>query len=197
MVRINLLPVKVSKKKEAGKQQLVLFLVVLLGGIVGNWMYHESRASALADVKRRLAKTNADIATLDKIIGQVREITAQQEQLKKKLATLDTLKRGRSGPVRMLDELSGLTPRRLWLQSVIEKKSSMTIQGSAVTIDDVSQFITALKGSTYFGDVDLKRTQAKAGGAGSQAHLVDFIIDVTARYSGSPKAEAPAAKGKG
>jgi Tfp pilus assembly protein PilN len=32
MVRINLLPVRVSKKKEAGKQQLMLFALVLFMG---------------------------------------------------------------------------------------------------------------------------------------------------------------------
>jgi type IV pilus assembly protein PilN len=195
MVRINLLPVRVSKKKEAGKQQLVLFVVVLVLGVVLNWMFHQSRAAALAEVQKRVAKTNADIATLDKIIGQVKEITAQQEQLKKKLDTLDKLKAGRSGPVRMLDELSSLTPRRLWLRKLEEKSGTMNIAGSAISIDDVSQFIGALKSSKYFGDVELLKTEAKEAKAGTnQLRFVDFTISATSKYQ-PVVAPEPGAKG--
>ncbi len=201
MVRINLLPVRVSKKKEAGKQQLILFLVVLVLGVVLNWMYHESRAAALAEVERRVSKTRADIATLDKIIGQVKEITAQQEQLKKKLDTLDKLKAGRSGPVRMLDELSGITPRRLWLRKMEEKGGKVSMVGSAVNIDDVSQFIGALKASKYFGDVELMKTEAKGETKGTdRLRFVDFTISASSKYAPVPEAAvkgAGAPKGKG
>jgi len=201
MVRINLLPVRVSKKKEAGKQQLILFLVVLLLGVVLNWMLHQSRAGALAEVEKRVAKTKADIATLDKIIGQVKEITTQQEQLKKKLDTLEKLKAGRSGPVRMLDELSGITPRRLWLRKMEEKSGKMTIAGSAISIDDVSQFIGALKSSKYFGDVELLKTEAKADAKAAEKgadrlRFVDFTISATSKYT-PVAAPEPGAKGAG
>ena len=48
MVRINLLPVRVSRKKEAGKQQLILFALVLVLGVLGNYLWAASRAGALA-----------------------------------------------------------------------------------------------------------------------------------------------------
>jgi type IV pilus assembly protein PilN len=204
MVRINLLPVRVSKKKEAGKQQLLLFLVVLVLGVVLNGIFHQNRAAALADVQKRVAKTKADIATLDKIIGQVKEITAQQEQLKKKLDTLDKLKQGRSGPVRMLDELSNVTPRRLWLRKLEEKAGMMNIQGSAISIDDVSQFIGALKTSRYFGNVELKKTEAKSETRGDpksseKLRYVDFTVTATSKYAPQPEPDAKGgpAKGKG
>jgi hypothetical protein len=38
MIRINLLPARVSKKKQAGKQQLVLFALVLVAGLVANYV---------------------------------------------------------------------------------------------------------------------------------------------------------------
>ena len=47
MIRINLLPVRVSKKKAAGKQQLVLFAVLLVGGYVGNFLWAQARAGDL------------------------------------------------------------------------------------------------------------------------------------------------------
>ena len=104
MVRINLLPVRVSKKKEAGKQQLALFAVLLVAGLLANYLWASARASDLKARQAKLARTREEIAQLERIIGEVRNIKEAQQELQKKLDVLDRLKAGRSGPVRMLDE---------------------------------------------------------------------------------------------
>jgi type IV pilus assembly protein PilN len=187
MVRINLLPVRVSKKKEAGKQQLVLFAVLLVGGVVGNYLWTSARAGDLQAREQKLARTQADIAQLDKIIGEVKSLRTQQQALKDKLAVLDQLKQGRTGPVKMLDELATITPKRLWLRKMDEKGGRLTFEGTASSIDDVSVFMTALKGSRYFADVELKRTAAKTEQA---FRVVEFTILANARYGGPPAADA-------
>ena len=196
MVRINLLPVRVSKKKEAGKQQLLLFALLLVVGILANGWYHQRRATELEALRRRLAKTQADIAQLDKIIGEVKTIRQQQQQLQEKLDVLDKLKQGRTGPVRMLDELTAITPKRLWLKRMEEKSGKVTFLGGATSVEDVSVFMGALKNSKYFADVELKRTDSKTEGP---FRTVEFTITATGRYT--PGLEAgtgtptPAAQG--
>lgn len=207
MIRINLLSVRVSKKKEAGKQQLVAIAAVLVLGLAGNWIWASSRASDLSTREKRIAKTKADLAQLDKIIGEVKSLRAQQQELKEKLDVLDKLKEGRTGPVRMLDELATIMPKRLWLKKMDEKGGKVTFDGTASSIDDVSLFMTALKGSRYYGDVELKKTTAKTE---SGYRVTDFTIMATARYApglqatgggkpgapATPGAPAPAAPGK-
>lgn len=206
MVRINLLPVRVSKKKEAGKQQLVIFAVLLLAGLAGNYLWQASRASELKTRQAKLARTKDDIAQLERIIGEVRDIKAQQQALQQKLDVLERLKAGRSGPVRVLDEIATITPRQLWLSKMSEKGGAVTLVGSAISIDDVSTFMTALRGSKYFSKVELKKTTAVAASTKSgQAvdRLVNFEINAAVQYApGAPPAEgAPTApkapKGKG
>jgi type IV pilus assembly protein PilN len=199
MVRINLLPVRVSKKKEAGKQQLVLFLLVLVGGVIGNFLYHQHRANALEAVERDLKKTKDDIAELDKVIQDVDKIKAEEAMLKRKLETLERLRKGRTGPVRMLAELGENTPRRLWLRKLDEKGGQVTFTGSAASIDDVSEFIRKLKGSKYFEGVELKKTEAKPA---EGLRIVEFEIRAVGKYSPGmtpppPAAGAKPAKGKG
>jgi len=46
MIRINLLPVRAVKKREMGRQVLVLFAVVLLGAGLGNYFWYADRAWA-------------------------------------------------------------------------------------------------------------------------------------------------------
>ncbi|BDG04298.1 PilN domain-containing protein [Anaeromyxobacter oryzae] len=183
MVRINLLPVRVSKKKEAGKQQLVLFAVLLLAGVVGNVMWTANRADELKKKEANVAKTRADVARLDAIIGEVNSLKTQQEELQKKLDVLEKLKNGRTGPVKMLDELAQITPKRLWLRSMQEKDGRVTFDGTASSNYDVSQFMENLLASKYFGDVELKKTSARSDGA---FRVVDFTITASARYSGAP-----------
>src|SRR5205814_4154470 len=40
MIRINLLPVRAKKKREFGQQLLVLFVLVLVGGLIGNYLWY-------------------------------------------------------------------------------------------------------------------------------------------------------------
>jgi type IV pilus assembly protein PilN len=196
MVRINLLPVRVSKKKEAGRQQLVIFAAVLLAGLVANFSWGAARASDLKAREAKLARTRDDIAQLERIIGEVKNIKDAQQELQKKLDVLEKLKQGRSGPVRMLDELATVTPRQLWLTKFDEKAGAMAFSGSAVSIDDVSEFMTKLKQSKYFTKVELKKTTAVKT-TGRSDRLVNFEISATAQYNPMSAEATPAAGKKG
>ncbi len=191
MVRINLLPVKVSKKKIAGKQQLLLFAAVLLLGIVANVVVASARAGVLQSKQARIAQTRDQIARLDKVIGEIAKYKEARKELEAKLAILDRLKAGRTGPVRMLDALASIMPKRLWLKRMDEKGGSVTFEGTAATIDDVSAFMKELKASQYFGNAELKRTTARDEKGGTQ--LVDFQLVATVRYV--PPATVTAAAG--
>lgn len=193
MVRINLLPVRVSKKKEAGKQQLVLFVVLLVGGLVANATWSAARSRELGIREAKLARTKADIAQLDKIIGEVKNIREQQQALKDKLDVLDKLKQGRTGPVKMMDELATITPQRLWLTKMDEKGGNVTFDGLATNIDDVSAFMTALKTSKYFSAIELKKTDARSEGA---FRIVQFQITAAAKYAPGVQGDAAAKPAK-
>jgi type IV pilus assembly protein PilN len=195
MIRINLLPVRVSKKKEAGKQQLILFALLLALGFIGNFLWSSSRASDLSAREAKLKRTKEDIAQLEKIIGEVKNIKAEQAALREKLDVLEKLKAGRQGPVRMLDELASVTPKKLWLKKMEEKSGAVTFEGSAATIEDVSAFMAALKKSQYFSNIELKKTTAKTD---AKLKLVDFTLNAQAQYTpGAQVAQAGAARQAG
>jgi type IV pilus assembly protein PilN len=92
--------------------------------------------------------------------------------------------------VRMLDELAGLTPKRVWLRKFVQKGTLVTFDGSAVSIDDVSAFMTALKQSEHFRSVELKHTETRAQG---NSRTVDFTIETSVEYGTAAAAAAPPA----
>jgi len=188
MIRINLLPVRVSKKKVAGRQQLLLMGLVVVLAIVFNWIWATSRSSELASREAKLKRTRDDIAQLERIIGEVKNIKAQQAALKEKLDVLDRLKAGRSGPVKLLDQLAQIIPKRLELKKMDEKGGTISFDGSAGTIDDVSEFMSALKNTPYFSNVELRRTTAATHGG---FRGVDFLVTATANYTPAARAAPP------
>jgi type IV pilus assembly protein PilN len=189
MIRINLLPVRVSKKKVAGKQQLLLFALLVVAIFLGNFLWSKSRSDDLAAREQKLRRTKDEIAQLERIIGEVKNIKAQQAELKDKLAVLDKLRAGRQGPVRLLDELATILPKKLWLRRMEEKGGAVTFEGSASTIEDVSSFMSALRNSQHFAAVELKKTAAKSD---RQFKLVEFTITAQADYTPGLAAAAPA-----
>jgi type IV pilus assembly protein PilN len=192
MIRINLLPVRVSRKKAAGKQQLILFALLIVAGFIGNYLWAQSRASDLKARQQKIAKTREEITQLDRIIGEVKNIKEQQAALREKLDILGQLKAGRTGPVRVMDALATLTPKRLWISRFEEKGGAATIIGQAATIDDVSEFMTALKGNPHFTSVELTKT-ASTSPQGKSLELVDFTLAAAIQYAPKKAAPAPAA----
>jgi len=192
MIRINLLPVRVSKKRVAGRQQLFFLALAVILAVILNWLWTSSRAADLASHEAKLKRTKDDIAQLERIIGEVKNIKAQQAALKEKLDVLDRLKAGRSGPVKLLDRLSQVVPKKLELKKMDEKAGVVTFDGSAATIDEVSAFMTALKATPYFTNVELKKTTAATRGG---FRVVDFTVVASANYTPAAKPAPAPAKG--
>ena len=90
MVRINLLPVRVSRKKGPASSSSSCSLVLVLG-VLGNYLWAASRAGALAARQAGITRTRSEIAQLDRIIGEVKDIKAQQAELREKLDVLAQL----------------------------------------------------------------------------------------------------------
>ncbi len=194
MIRINLLPVRVSKKKTVGRQQLLLFALLIVLGFIGNFVWASSRASELQAREAKVRSLRDEIAQLDRIIGEVKNIKDQQAALREKLDILAQLKANRSGPVRVLDALATLMPKRLWLTKMEEKSGQVAYTGAASTIDDVSEFMSALKGNPYFGNVELQKTTAKTERG---MDYVEFTMTASLNYMPKPAQGAPGAAAPG
>lgn len=178
-VKINLLPVRAVKKREMGKQQLVLFGLVIIGVGVANFLWYRNVAAFSAQLQARIDKTRQEVALLEKTIGEVQNIDKEKKALQEKLAVLDTLRKGRTGPVKMMDELAQAIPTRVWLNRFEETGGRVTMTGAAVSHDDVAQFMRKLKESKHFKDVTLRSATQK------RENEVEWSITCSAVYGES------------
>lgn len=144
MIRINLLPVRAVKKREAGRQALVLIAAVLLLGLVSNYLWYSARDEVRSDNAQRIAQTQTRIADLEKVIGEVNNINKRKKEVQEKLKVLDDLRKGRAGPVRLLDALATATPKKVWLTGFDEVGGKVKLTGSASSHEDVAEMMRGL-----------------------------------------------------
>jgi len=145
MIKINLLPIKATRKREYVKQQLILAVVLILGAIVGCYMWYSSMDGVIADKQKEIATARQQIEQYKKAIGEVEKYKGLEAALNRKLNIIDDLEKGKTGPVRVLDHLSQIIPKQVWLIDWSEKSGTVKMEGEALTNKHVAEFITALK----------------------------------------------------
>jgi len=177
MILINLLPVRAVKKAERGRQLMVLAVLVLALAAVGNYFGYNKFQNDLETINTQIKRTRDEIAQLEKTIGEVKSVKSDLKALKDKLDILDQLKRGRSGPVKVMDELAMIIPTKVWLMDFTEGGGDVVLRGEAVAYEDLSAFSKKLKASKHFRDIVIRKASQKPSGT------VDWEIACKADYS--------------
>lgn len=176
MIKVNLLPVRVSRRQEAVKKELVLGGIGLALVLLLCTVLYVLLAANVNDVRAENSRLEKDLENLKAIVARVDEIEKFNEELKRKLAVIDELRANKVGPVHLLDELSNATPEKLYLRSMKEKQRKITLSGLASSNEVIAQFLQNLEKSDWFDEVYLNGiAQQNIGGL----NLKEF--EVTAR----------------
>jgi type IV pilus assembly protein PilN len=156
MIRINLLPVRLAKKKESIRQQfsiaglsLVLLLVIL--GIL-----YFSVTTKIAALKDSIAAEQKTITQLDKEIGELKNIEAEKKMVLDKLNIVKQLEVNKRRHLKMIYEIVGATPEKLWVDSLKDSGHTVIITGFAGGDDIVADFMRRLEKSFSSGKVELE-----------------------------------------
>jgi len=156
MIKINLLPVRASKKKETIKQQLSIagFSVVGVLFIVG--AVYAVTLTKISTAKDEISKSEIELKNLKKKIGEIDNLKKLQAEVKKKLDILGQLRKEKTGPAKRLARISDIVPDKLWLTKYAEAGSIVTISGIAFTEELIADFMRSLQASEEFGNVELQ-----------------------------------------
>ena len=181
MIRINLLPIRQTQKRQTIQQQLIIGCAIVVLTLIGCIIIYSSVSSQAKELQKRIRENQQKLAQLDKIIGEVNKFNEKKKELQDKLEIIESLRRGKTGPIRALDDLATETPDRVWLTELDEQNSRVTISGQAIEHEDVSAFMKTLEKSKYFKEIRLE--YSKAGKANKNVTLYDFKITCLVDYS--------------
>ena len=155
MTRLNLMPWRQLRQKEVDRQVLTAAVGawVVMAAIIGLAYIH---VSALIDNQvRRNEYLNAEIKKLNEQIAEIGRLKKQKAALIGRMKVIFRLQGDRSQIVHVFDELVRKLPEGMYLTSLRQSGSGLTLLGFAQSNARVSAFMRSLESSDWFHLPDL------------------------------------------
>ena len=155
MIKINLLSVdreraKRKAKFQVGQKVTVACSLILVAAalVVGWWFWSLQRASA--DLDQQIADAERETQRLRSVIQQVQQFEARRAQLQQRVTLIEELRKGQTGPVHLLDQVSKALPEAMWLTDLKQAANEITVEGRCTSLNSLSDFVSALETSGLF-----------------------------------------------
>src|SRR5436190_12767703 len=201
MIRINLL----AAEKERGKKKAALFgtagqkltigcsVILVLAVLLVGWRYWSlARQSAALDAKINAAQ--AETTRLHTVILQVQQFEQRKAQLQQRVVLIEQLRKGQTGPVHMLDQVSRALPPMLWLTELKQTGDDVQIDGKTTVLTSLTDFVTNLESSGYFKkSIDIVNTTSEQATGSNE--LIKFTIKASFQQADRPAAPTAPQRG--
>jgi type IV pilus assembly protein PilN len=155
MIRINLLAVERERTKKKAiipvAQRTTLAASLILIGtalLIAWWFWSLHQASVQVDAD--MARAEVELQQLRSVLTQVQKFESRKAQLQQRVSLIEQLRRGQSGPVHLLDEVSKALPERLWLTEMHQTGDDLTMTGMTTSLTGLSDFVSNLEASPWF-----------------------------------------------
>src|SRR2546421_839637 len=160
MIRINLLAAERERSKKkavtfgtAGQKMAVgCSMILVLAVLFIGWRYWTiSRDSNQLDAA--ISAAQQETTRLHSVIQQVQQFEQRKAQLQQRVVLIEQLRKGQTGPVHMLDQVSRALPPMLWLTELKQNDKvpgEVMIDGRCTTLTSLSDFAANLEASGFF-----------------------------------------------
>ncbi len=196
MIKINLFPFRAARKRENIRRQILCYVASVLILVAVMVIYFQKLNGDLNAVVSEQKHLQAELATYQETIKLINELDKRTQEIKTKLAVIKELEMKKTGPVHLIDEIAMAVPKdKLWLNSLIETKGSLTLTGTAMDNETVALFMTNLEKSDYVSSVDLESAKLR-NLPKFNLNVSDFVLNCKT-YAYKPKKASQQAKNAG
>jgi len=190
MIKINLLPAKAVKRDTKNREFVIISVVALVAVAAVIIFLSTAQAAKLQAREDQIVKLKSEIEELQRKVKEVDAFKAKQEKLRQKIGIIEQLRKQKTGPVRILDDLSMKVPEEVWLTSYKEEGGLLRIVGNGIDDESISQFLQKLEASPYFQGVELLFIKPIEI---NKKRVRNFEISAQSTISAPPPAPKPAA----
>lgn len=162
MVRINLLPHR-EQRRQARQRQFISFAIglAILGlAVVG--LGHVFITARIDNQNSRNALLKSEIVKLDEQIKEIDRLRDQTQALLARKQVVETLQANRTEAVHLLDQLVRQLPDGLYLKSVRQNGTRVTLTGYAQSNARVSTLMRNIDSSPWLGSPELVEIKSVA-----------------------------------
>ena len=162
MVRINLLPHREQKRQARQRQfvSLAIGLAILAIGTIG--LGHVLIAAQIENQNGRNKLLTTEIAKLDEQIKEIDRLRDQTQALLARKQVVETLQANRTEAVHLLDQLVRQLPDGVYLKSVRQQGTRVTLVGYAQSNARVSTLMRNVESSPWLSTPDLVEIRSVA-----------------------------------
>ena len=173
MIRINLLGTPRAKSKrgtgsaaaptmelgEVGspKVKVLVALMLAVAFNAGYWYRLDHQAQDIATQMRVAEKQNRDLSVVK---VKYLERQKQADSYKHRVDVIDQLRSAQSGPANLLNTIGNTVnnTEAVWLNSMKDQGTNISIQGMALSADAVANLIQNLQKTGFFKNIEIKET---------------------------------------
>lgn len=182
MAQINLLPWREERRQQLKKDFLVTIALVLALG-AGLVLLADRVVNGQIDYQNaRNQYLKKNIAELDKIVAEIKELERRRNQLIERMRVIQELQGNRPIIVRVMDQLVRTVPDGVFYNSISTKGSMISIKGVAESNNRVSSLMRRLDASDWLAAPNLDAVRA-APQYGDQASTFNLSVKIKAPAS--------------
>ena len=159
MIRINLAPSAGRKRRMTLRLPsfnlgiaFALVYVVAAGAVGAYWSTLAAEERSLAAEVSRAAR---ELESFKAVIGQAGKVKEQLAELQKRVTVITDLAKNQGRPVKLVDAFVDTVPKDVWITGLDEKALVLKITGGAFSATALGEFMTNLRKSGRFQDVDI------------------------------------------
>jgi type IV pilus assembly protein PilN len=191
MIRINLLG---QARPKAAKEAVpidaavqVIFLLVAFGVallVLGVSYYQEKKSLDATNAKIQALKLEKQ--SLEQVKEEVDKFQSEKDVLQQRINVIETLQKNRTGAQDLLQMVANTVVRvdSVWLTTLSRTDNSLKISGEAGSINSVANFITQLKRSGYFNNVEIQSAKEDDIVQGVETYRFEMTADVNQQNGG-------------
>ncbi len=157
MIKVNLLPRKVTKKKLTVIRHIVLaslLLLVLIAAMGYFWVVQAGKVTAL---KEQVAMAEQEKDKLKNVNQEKEQHQKTIEDLKHRIDVIAQIEKGRVVPIHLLDELTLILDDAMpaWLTNFGYNGARIQIDGYAFANPDIARLVKKIEESPYLKTAEL------------------------------------------
>jgi type IV pilus assembly protein PilN len=150
MTKINLLDWRTARRQKRKQEFMVL---LALGGLISAavvLLTYFGMDAAVEHQQKRNAYLQTQIAEMDKQIKEIQELQKTKSSLLARMRVIEQLQQSRSATVHFFDEIINTLPDGVYLTSIKQSGSNVTLDGIAESNGRISAYMKNLDSSPWF-----------------------------------------------
>jgi len=206
MIRINLLPHREQRRQARQRQFVSLAIGLAILGLAVVLLVHVLLGSQIENQQSRNQLLKTEIGKLDEQIKEIDKLREQTQALLARKQVVETLQSNRTEAVHLLDQLVRQLPDGIYLRSMRQVGSKVTLVGYAQSNARVSTLMRNIDASPWLTQPELVEIKSVPSPINKDLRVNEFTLNLQVKKATPPEepkvarpppaAAAPAAPAK-